>query len=116
MPGFLPDAPEIRSDILDYLLEIQRFDREVGEALALLERAGKLDNTIVVITSDNGMAFPGAKTHLYDHGVRVPLAVQWPTKVQGVSGIEYPRAGLSCCESSLSFCPTTPSSTEIFKS
>jgi len=81
VPGFLPDIPEVRGDILDYLLEIQRFDREVGEALTLLERTGKLDNTIVVVTSDNGMAFPGAKTNLYDHGVRVPLAIQWPAKV-----------------------------------
>ena len=81
VPGFLPDTPEVRNDILDYYLEIQRFDREVGEALALLDKAGKLENTIVVITSDNGMAFPGAKTNLYDYGVRVPLAVQWPAKV-----------------------------------
>ncbi len=81
VPGFLPDIPEVRNDILDYLLEIQRFDREVGEALALLEKAGKLENTLVVVTSDNGMAFPGAKTNLYDYGVRVPLVVQWPARV-----------------------------------
>jgi N-sulfoglucosamine sulfohydrolase len=83
VPPFLPDVPEVRSDICDYLWEIQRFDREVGEALDLLEKSGKLDNTIVVITSDNGMPFPRAKTNLYDHGVRMPLVVQWRNKVKG---------------------------------
>ena len=83
VPPFLPDTPEVRSDILDYYVEVQRFDRQVGEALQLLEQAGALDNTIVVITSDNGMPFPRAKTNLYDYGVRMPLVVRWPEKVKG---------------------------------
>ncbi len=83
VPSFLPDAPEVRSDILDYYVEIERFDREVGEMLNLLQDSGILDNTIVVVTSDNGMPFPRAKANLYDYGTRLPLAVRWPARVKG---------------------------------
>jgi uncharacterized sulfatase len=83
VPPFLPDVPEVRSDILDYYFEVERFDRQVGEMLKLLEESGKAENTIVVITSDNGMPFPRAKANLYDHGTRMPLAVRWPARVKG---------------------------------
>jgi arylsulfatase A-like enzyme len=83
VPGIFPDTPEVRSDICDYFFEIQRFDTEVGEMLALLEEAGQLENTIVVITSDNGMPFPRAKANLYDLGARMPLAIAWPSRVKG---------------------------------
>jgi arylsulfatase A-like enzyme len=83
VPPFLPDAPEVRSDILDYYFEVQRFDRELGELVQLLETNGLMENTIVVITSDNGMPFPRAKTNLYDSGTRMPLLIHWPAKVKG---------------------------------
>ena len=82
VPPFLPDTPVVRSDILDYYFEVQRFDREVGEILDQLEAAGRLENTIVVMTSDNGMPFPRAKSNLYDGGTRMPLAVWWPAKMK----------------------------------
>jgi len=88
VPPFLPDVPEVRNDILDYFFEIERFDREVGELLDVLEERGLLDNTLVVMTSDNGMPFPRAKTNLYDYGVRMPLAIRWPTVVKGGQTIE----------------------------
>jgi uncharacterized sulfatase len=83
VPGFLPDTPEIRSDILDYYAEIEWFDEHLGRMIRLLERVGRLENTIIVVTSDNGMPFPRAKANLYDYGVRVPLAVRWPSRVKG---------------------------------
>ena len=58
VPPYLPDTPTVRSDLLDYYFEVQRFDREVGELLELLRQAGRFDNTIVVMTGDNGMPFP----------------------------------------------------------
>ena len=88
VPPFLPDTPEVRSDLLDYYLEVQRFDREVGEILDKLAAAGELDNTLVVITSDNGMPFPRAKTNVYDAGARMPLAIRWPPRVRGGQVIE----------------------------
>ncbi len=81
VPEFLPDEPEVRSDILDYYFEIERFDRELGEILSFLEERDQLANTIVIVTSDNGMPFPRAKADLYDYGSRVPLAVRWPERI-----------------------------------
>ena len=81
VPDFLPDVPEVRSDILDYYFEIERFDRELGEILSLLEEHDQLANTILIVTSDNGMPFPRAKADLYDYGSRVPLAVRWPERI-----------------------------------
>ena len=68
--------------MLDYYWKVQRFDREVGELLDLLDQAGKLTNTLVVMTGDNGWSFPRCKANLYDGGTRQPFAVRWPAKVK----------------------------------
>jgi arylsulfatase A-like enzyme len=78
VPPFLPDTPEVRNDLLDYYVEVQRFDRDLGHLVDVLARAGELDRTIIIVTSDNGMPFPRAKATVYDGGVRVPLAIRWP--------------------------------------
>jgi len=75
VPAFLPNVPEIRGDVADYLTEIERLDKEVGELIKQLEKANQLKNTVVIITSDNGMPFPHAKANLYDYGTRVPLII-----------------------------------------
>ena len=77
VPRFLPDTVDVRQDLLDYYFEVQRFDRDLGHVINTLERAGELDNTILIVTSDNGMPFPRAKTTVYDGGARVPLAIRW---------------------------------------
>ena len=78
VPAFLPDVPEVRSDILDYYVEVEWYDEHLGRMLKKLEQTGLLENTLVVVTSDNGMPFPRAKTNLYDAGTHMPLAVSWP--------------------------------------
>ncbi|WP_233215508.1 sulfatase family protein [Rhodopirellula bahusiensis] len=88
VPEFLPDTPEIRSDILDYCYEIQWFDQHFGRMLESLEKAGELDNTIVIVTSDNGMAFPRAKANVYEYGIHMPLAISWPGKVKGDRAVD----------------------------
>lgn len=82
VPEFYPDKEEIRSDIADYYYEVQRWDREVGQAIQLLEESGELENTIVVMTGDHGMPFPRCKANLYDYSVRVPLAFRWGQKIK----------------------------------
>lgn len=77
VPPFLPDTAEVRADLLDYAVEIEWFDAQVGKILDRLEAAGELDRTLVIFTSDNGMAFPRAKANLYDYGIHMPLAVRW---------------------------------------
>jgi len=89
VPAFLPDTPEVRGDLLDYYAEVEWFDHQAGRVLQLLEQAGELDNTLVVMTSDNGMPFPRAKVNLYEGGVHMPLAMCWTARG---------RAGLSLDE------------------
>jgi N-sulfoglucosamine sulfohydrolase len=83
VPPFLPDTPEVRSDMLDYLYEIEWFDQHLGRMLDSLAKAGELDNTVVIVTSDNGMAFPRAKANVYEYGVHMPLAIMWPARMPG---------------------------------
>jgi N-sulfoglucosamine sulfohydrolase len=83
VPPYLPDTPAVRSDILDYYFEIERFDGDIGAMLKLLEEAGQIDNTIVVVTSDNGWPFPRGKATCYDAGARMPLVIRWPARVKG---------------------------------
>ncbi len=83
VPPYLPDTPEVRSDICDYYFAAQRYDRDVGALLDLLAKSGKLDNTIVLMTGDNGWPFPRGKANVYDSGSRQPLAICWPARVKG---------------------------------
>ena len=82
VPGFLPDDPVVREDILDYFLEVEWFDTQLGAMLEQLEALGELDNTLVVATGDNGMPFPRAKANVYEFGTRVPLAFHWPERIR----------------------------------
>ncbi len=88
VPSFWPDTEIVRSDILDYCWEVEWFDSHLGRMLAALERAGELDNTIVVATSDNGMPFPRAKVNCYDYGVHMPLAIRWGSRITGGRRVE----------------------------
>jgi arylsulfatase A-like enzyme len=88
VPACLPDSEEIRTDICDYYWEVQRFDTEVGDLLKTLEDSGELDNTLVVISGDNGMPFPRCKSNLYDLGINVPLVVRWPAAIKGGRVVE----------------------------
>lgn len=81
VPPFLPDTPAIRSDLADYYYEVQRFDADLATLMDNLDKAGLTTNTIVIVTSDNGMPYPSAKCNLYDGGTRVPMAIAWPGKI-----------------------------------
>lgn len=83
VPRHLPDHKVVIDDLASYLSEIVAFDNEIETLLQLLASIGEVQNTIVVITSDNGMPFPRGKCNLYDYGVRVPLAICWPAEIEG---------------------------------
>jgi uncharacterized sulfatase len=80
-PPFLPDTEEIRSDMLDYAVEIEWFDTHLARMIERLEQAGELDNTLIIVTSDNGMPFPRAKANAYEYGIHMPLAIRWGAQV-----------------------------------
>lgn len=78
VPPFLPDTPECRAELAEYYQAVSRLDQGVGRLLRLLEETGQAARTLVVYLSDNGVAFPGAKTTVYDPGLRLPLLVRLP--------------------------------------
>lgn len=77
VPPELPDAPETRKDLLNYYGGVMSMDESAAKAIAALERAGQLENTIVIYTSDNGWQMPRGLANCYDSGSRVPLAIRW---------------------------------------
>jgi len=78
VPPFLPDTPACRAELAEYYQAVSRLDQGVGRLLAILKAAGKYDSTLIIYISDNGMAFPGAKTTLYEAGMRLPCIVRAP--------------------------------------
>jgi N-sulfoglucosamine sulfohydrolase len=83
VPPFLPDRPEVRRELAEYCQAVSRFDRNVGMLLEVLRETGHDEDTIVIVISDNGMPFPGAKTNLYDAGVHLPLIIASPDHKKG---------------------------------
>lgn len=77
VPAFLPDCDLVRGDLLDYAVEVEWGDAQIGKALAVLEQAGELDRTLIVVTSDHGMPFPYVKGQIHDDGFHLPLVMRW---------------------------------------
>ncbi len=78
VPPFLPDIPQCRAELAQYYQSVSRVDQGVGRLLAILKEAGKYENTLIIYISDNGIAFPGAKTTLYEPGMNLPCIVRSP--------------------------------------
>lgn len=86
VPAFLPDTPACRSELAQYYQSVSRVDQGVGKLVEILKETGEYDNTLILYLSDNGMAFPGSKTTLYEPGMRLPLLVRSPdAKKRGVA-------------------------------
>ncbi len=80
VPAYLPDEPEVREEWAQYYQAVTRLDQGIGMILDALEATGKDKDTLVIYISDNGPAFPGAKTTLYDPGIRLPMIVRSPSQ------------------------------------
>jgi N-sulfoglucosamine sulfohydrolase len=78
VPDFLPDTKECREELAEYYQSVSRIDQGFGKLMEYLENSGKKDNTIVIYISDNGIAFPGAKTTLYEPGIKLPCIISNP--------------------------------------
>lgn len=78
VPPFLPDTPACRAEIAEYYQSVSRLDEGIGHLIDILKKAGKYENTLILYISDNGIAFAGAKTTLYEPGMRLPLIVREP--------------------------------------
>jgi len=100
VPAFWPDVDTVRTDLLDYAFEIEHFDSHLVQMLQVLEERGELDNTLVVVTADNGMPFPRVKGQVYEYSNHLPLALMWP------EGIRNPGRVVDDFVSFIDFAPT----------
>lgn len=100
VPAYWPDNDVVRNDMLDYALEVEHFDGHLVRMLAELERRGLLDNTLIMVTGDNGMPFPRAKGNAYEVSNHMPLAAMWK------AGIRSPGRNVTDYVSFIDFAPT----------
>jgi arylsulfatase A-like enzyme len=82
-PANLPDTPETRRDMASYKASARSLDHGVGAVLNVLDEQDLADETLVILTTDHGLAFPGAKTTLTDRGLGVMLIVRGPGGFHG---------------------------------
>lgn len=100
VPACWPDNQTVRNDLLDYAFAVEHFDQHLGRMLAELEKRGLLDNTLVVVTGDNGMPFPHDKGYAYYNSDHLPLAIMWK------NGISKPGRRVDDYVSFIDFAPT----------
>ncbi len=100
VPPYWIDNDSVRTDMLDYAYEVEYFDQQLGKILEVLERTGELRNTIVIVTSDNGMPFPRTKGHVYAYANRLPLAIM------GKNLVKSPGRTVEDYVSFIDFAPT----------
>ena len=74
----LPDTPATRQDFADFAVAASRLDTCMGRVFAALDQAGLANDTLVICTTDHGIAFPHMKCNLTDHGTGVMLIMRGP--------------------------------------
>ena len=78
VPPWLPDTPATRAELAQYYQSVSRIDQGFGHLVQVLKEAGRYDDTLILYLSDHGIAMPGAKTTVYEPGLRSPLIVRHP--------------------------------------
>lgn len=105
VPAYWPDNETVRTDMLDYAVEIEYFDNHLGKILATLDSIGQTDNTLIIVTSDHGMPFPRVKGQDYYFSNHIPMAVMWGNELKNpgrvsdamVSVIDFAPTILQAC-------------------
>ena len=82
-PAPFPDTPETRQDMAEYIDSARTLDRKMGMVFDAIEKNGLRENTLVICTTDHGLAFPNMKCHLTDHGIGVMLIMRGPNGFSG---------------------------------
>ena len=79
--GFLPELDEIKKETCEYYNSVTRADDSVGEIIKALNETNTYEDSIIIFLSDNGMAFPFAKTNCYLNSTKVPFVIKWKDKI-----------------------------------
>jgi len=87
-PALFPDTPRVRQDMANYIAMAQTLDDKIGQVLAALDETGIRENTLVIYTTDHGLAFPAMKCSLTDAGIGVALIMQGADLFRGGRAID----------------------------
>ena len=87
-PPNLPDASQTRQDMAAFHASARSLDQGVGTVLDALDASGLAENTLVICTTDHGIAFPGCKATLYDRGLGVMFILRGPGGFMGGKAID----------------------------
>ncbi len=82
-PHPIPDTPQTRRDMAQFKASARVMDDAVGQVLRALELNGLAQNTLVISTTDHGIAFPKMKCNLTDHGMGVSMILRGPGGFSG---------------------------------
>ena len=82
-PAPFLDTPDTRQDMAEYIDAARTLDYKMGQVFEAVDRNGLTDNTMIICTTDHGLAFPNMKCHLTDHGIGVMLIVRGPNDFKG---------------------------------
>jgi N-sulfoglucosamine sulfohydrolase len=88
VPPYIPDSAAAREEFAAFQGAIAAADRAVGRILTALDEAGLTDQTVIVFTTDHGIAMPRAKCTLYDPGLETALLIRWPAGGMGGGRVE----------------------------
>jgi len=88
VPPYLNEGPETRKEMARFQGAVKLFDRGVGQLLDLLDEFDLVDNTILIVTTDHGIAMPRAKSTLYDPGLETLLFMRYPDGGWGADRVE----------------------------
>lgn len=83
VPAYLPDTTGVRQDLADLHGLIFAVDTAMEKILAAVEQTGQTNNTLLIFSTDHGIAFPRAKSTLYDPGIGTALILRWPDGFAG---------------------------------
>ena len=95
VPAYHPDTPEVRHDWAQYYDKITEMDAALGKRLKELERAGRMDDTIIFYFGDHGSGMPRSKRCPYNSGLQVPLILYIPPKFAHLRPADYKEGGVS---------------------
>ena len=89
-PGNLPDLPATRRDMAQFKASVRSLDQGIGAVLHALHDLRLVDDTLVICTTDHGVAFPGSKATLSDRGTGVMMIMRGPGAFAGGKVVDAP--------------------------
>ncbi|HEX4213254.1 MAG TPA: sulfatase [Candidatus Dormibacteraeota bacterium] len=81
VPPYLPDRPGVRHDLAGFQASLRELDSAVGAIAAAVAALPRARDTLLIYTTDHGIAFPGAKGTLHDPGLEIALIARWPARL-----------------------------------